>query len=188
MQQEHGLQLSRLPNTITDAIQVCQRMDFHYLWVDALCIIQDDEDDKSIQLQQMDQIYSLATLTLINASDADASDGVACLRSRSPEHFTCRIDGVRFVTTEPRLEDVLKRSQWFSRGWTYQEYVKLLRTFMTKAGGFHIVLHNITDCLLKVPPIQAYAHFHICSGLLRLPCAALLRGYGVLQTEKCGKS
>ena len=40
-----SLQLERLPQTIVDAVNVVQMLGERYLSVDALCIIQNDEDD-----------------------------------------------------------------------------------------------------------------------------------------------
>ena len=40
-----SLQLERLPQTIVDAVNVVQMLGDRYLSVDALCTIQDDEDD-----------------------------------------------------------------------------------------------------------------------------------------------
>lgn len=37
--------MSTLPKTIQDAISVTRRLVFDYLWVDALCIIQDSKED-----------------------------------------------------------------------------------------------------------------------------------------------
>jgi hypothetical protein len=40
-----AIQLSSLPNTIRDAIIFCRGIRAEYLWVDMLCIIQDDPED-----------------------------------------------------------------------------------------------------------------------------------------------
>ncbi len=45
-----------LPDTIKDAISLCQKLDERYLWVDSLCIIQDSLDDKMNQIGKMDTI------------------------------------------------------------------------------------------------------------------------------------
>lgn len=34
-----------LPQTIRDAFFVAQKLDIRYIWIDALCIIQDNDDD-----------------------------------------------------------------------------------------------------------------------------------------------
>lgn len=38
--------LDNLPPTIQDALRVTQTLGFQYIWIDALCIMQDSEDDK----------------------------------------------------------------------------------------------------------------------------------------------
>ncbi|KAK0704550.1 heterokaryon incompatibility, partial [Lasiosphaeris hirsuta] len=53
-----------LPQTNKDAIQVVQDIGMRFLWVDALCNIQDDKYELALQIQQMDRIYSRATLTI----------------------------------------------------------------------------------------------------------------------------
>jgi hypothetical protein len=55
----------RLPKTIEDTMEVTLALGYRYLWVDALCIIQDSPVDLKVQLAQMDRIYGLATLTII---------------------------------------------------------------------------------------------------------------------------
>ncbi|PQE20746.1 heterokaryon incompatibility protein [Rutstroemia sp. NJR-2017a BBW] len=59
-----GILISVLPKTIQDAVLVCQRLGIRYLWVDALCIIQDDEEDWENESIQMCDIYSGSHITI----------------------------------------------------------------------------------------------------------------------------
>ena len=52
-----ALHLDCLPQTIVDAIKVVEMIGECYLWVDALCIIQDDRDDQAIHMPSMGHIY-----------------------------------------------------------------------------------------------------------------------------------
>ncbi|PPQ70668.1 hypothetical protein CVT25_010770 [Psilocybe cyanescens] len=62
-----------LPQTIADAILVTHNLGLQYLWVDALCIIQDSIEDKVIELANMAHIYQDAyvTLSVVSAFRAD---------------------------------------------------------------------------------------------------------------------
>ncbi|KAK3345500.1 hypothetical protein B0H65DRAFT_466876 [Neurospora tetraspora] len=51
-------------------------MGIHYLWVDAFCIIQDDENDKAAQLQLMAEIYQYALFIVVAAVGNDAQAGL----------------------------------------------------------------------------------------------------------------
>jgi len=64
----HGLKDDKMPTTIKDAFDVVTRLGERYLWVDRLCILVDDGQDKLEQMSNMDLIYSAAVLTIVNAS------------------------------------------------------------------------------------------------------------------------
>jgi hypothetical protein len=67
-----GIKVS-LPQTIADAIFVTNKLWIQYLWVDALGIIQDSNEDKEKELGIMAQIYSNAyvTISVLSAYRAD---------------------------------------------------------------------------------------------------------------------
>jgi len=58
------ISLQSLPRTIQDAITVCRRTEIQYIWVDALCIIQDDGNDWETESAQMLNIYANSTFTI----------------------------------------------------------------------------------------------------------------------------
>jgi Heterokaryon incompatibility protein (HET) len=76
-----------LAKTISDAIQFTHEMKVRYLWVDALCIVQDDEDSKDRQIMHMDAIYRQAILTIVAGDNIGAADGICGLGSRPRENF-----------------------------------------------------------------------------------------------------
>ncbi|KUJ17208.1 HET-domain-containing protein [Mollisia scopiformis] len=69
-----GLPLSEFPQTIRDAITITRALKERFLWVDALCILQDSAEDWQRESGKMAEVYSKASLTIIAA--ADASSGV----------------------------------------------------------------------------------------------------------------
>ena len=58
------ISLQSLPQTIQDAIAVCRATKMQYVWVDALCIIQDDGNDWETESAQMLNIYANSTFTI----------------------------------------------------------------------------------------------------------------------------
>jgi hypothetical protein len=62
-----SLPIVMLPKTIQDAIKVTRKLGIQFLWIDALCIIQDSRIDKSKEINSMGQIYKNATLTIAAA-------------------------------------------------------------------------------------------------------------------------
>ena len=63
----------RIPLTIRDAMQVVREIGIRYLWVDSLCIVQDEPNqNKLTHIQSMDLVYSAADLVIVAAGSRDA--------------------------------------------------------------------------------------------------------------------
>lgn len=71
-----SLTKSDVPNTIRDAIHLVRSMEERYLWVDALCIIQNDDAMQQSQIAKMDRIYEKALFTIIAASGNSSEAGL----------------------------------------------------------------------------------------------------------------
>ncbi|GAW27408.1 putative HET domain-containing protein [Rosellinia necatrix] len=70
-----SLKWRKLPRSIQDAIKTAAALGLRYLWADSLCIIQDDEEDKTSQIADMARIYSQATVTIIASRARRSVDG-----------------------------------------------------------------------------------------------------------------
>ena len=77
-----SIPISNLPQTIRDAIIVTHRLDISHIWIDSLCILQDDDEDKAIQIASMPQIYASSTLTVSTSRAVFAHEGF--LQDRKP--------------------------------------------------------------------------------------------------------
>jgi hypothetical protein len=69
------INISQLPQSIIDAVKVTQTLELSYLWVDALCIVQDDPLDCASEISKMASIYRGATVTISAASAKDSTEG-----------------------------------------------------------------------------------------------------------------
>ncbi|EHK43235.1 hypothetical protein TRIATDRAFT_179156, partial [Trichoderma atroviride IMI 206040] len=81
-QRRESILIAALPESIRDAIAVTKLMGVRYLWVDAICIIQEDKenndgflDDWNIEAAKMASYYSNALCCISNLSAADSSEG-----------------------------------------------------------------------------------------------------------------
>lgn len=60
-----SLPVKELPNSIKEAIEVTRRIGVFYLWVDRLCIVQNDAQDVETECDRMCDIYERALLTWV---------------------------------------------------------------------------------------------------------------------------
>jgi hypothetical protein len=194
--QEGSLVEAVLPRTIRDAMTLVAALGLTYLWVDRLCIVQDDVAEKQAQLKVMGSIYAKSYLTIIAAQSHDATgplssrpvsltstsgwtkyrnfirpdwDGLRASIGKALEALTTKLpdlptlpqpypDGAqssrkqtsqthkgsdldpwRKPGTDLEIMNImavdLVRTVWFSRGWTFQEFLFSRRK---------IIFHNNT--------------------------------------------
>lgn len=62
--QLQGILFHDLPNTVVDAIHLCFKLGLCFLWVDWLCIVQDDISDWLLEVSKMCDVYSRSALTI----------------------------------------------------------------------------------------------------------------------------
>jgi Heterokaryon incompatibility protein (HET) len=119
-----------LPQTIVDAMQLTDQLGGKYLWVDRLCVLQDDDTDKSLQIPKMDVVYSLAELTIIAASGSSSYDGLAGLSTpRTTTQDTCLVSTNVALMSMP-TENEFPHCAYSQRGWVQQERLLSRRALM----------------------------------------------------------
>lgn len=100
-----------LPNTVVDAIRLCYKLGFRFLWVDRLCIVQDDKQDWSEEASRMCDVYSRSALTISVPVCKESSQSFLAERRKG---FT---EQDRFATVT-HAEDVFEfnSNSWFYSG------------------------------------------------------------------------
>ncbi|XXH04541.1 hypothetical protein Hte_010958 [Hypoxylon texense] len=120
---------SLLTKTFQDAIQITKKLMVRYLWIDSLCIVQDDASDFSRECSRMHMIYSRALCT-IAAMDSENGDGGCFVPRDELRVKPCAIpftDGpswYKIVQVYPNFGNWLDATSGplGSRGWSLQEY------------------------------------------------------------------
>ncbi|ORY08584.1 heterokaryon incompatibility protein-domain-containing protein [Clohesyomyces aquaticus] len=79
---QQGIGDDELPKTFQDAVQVCREIGIEYLWIDSLCIIQEQKSqaDWAKEAPSMGFVYGNSTLTICAAAAADSTKG--CFKER----------------------------------------------------------------------------------------------------------
>jgi hypothetical protein len=75
---------SSLSRTFQDAIMIAWKVGFRFIWIDALCILQDSVKDWEFHASKMAPIFSNSQLTLSASSGADGSKGLFSSRAKEP--------------------------------------------------------------------------------------------------------
>ncbi|KAK7417784.1 hypothetical protein QQZ08_011480 [Neonectria magnoliae] len=120
-----GFSLRSLPQTLQDSVTLTRRLGISYIWIDALCIVQDSDEWVTESLRMM-QYYENAYLTIIPVACSSADQGFL---GRRPWWVTKTIDWTGppdrklqfFFPGYTRISNELERSVWITRGWTFQE-------------------------------------------------------------------
>lgn len=69
------IDLDTLHKSSQDAVHMTRALGIEYLWIDSLCIIQDDKADTQREINRMHAIYSGAALNLVADSATDCDGG-----------------------------------------------------------------------------------------------------------------
>lgn len=147
-----ALDVSSLPRTLYDAVLTTRRMGFEYLWVDALCIIQDSNEDRTWEIGRMGDVYKNATLTIVAASSSTVAGGFLNPRP-SPEDFLlplATLNGdIGTISLTPKEYGLQPREPLYSRAWALQEFLLSPRLLIF---GTREVIWQCTELISPVLP------------------------------------
>jgi Heterokaryon incompatibility protein (HET) len=143
-----GIQWSELPKTFQDAIVVTRELGILHIWIDCLCIVQDDENDWAVESSKMASIYSNSYLTISANAAANAQEG-CFTRSENliqPAEICLDTNG-RSVFS---MMDIHDDSQpLMQRGWAFQERRLSRRSIFFNKRELVWVCHTETICECK---------------------------------------
>ena len=134
---QQEIPFDRLPKTFADAAMVTLKLDHHYLWIDSLCILQDDESDWLRESPRMGDVYRNAVCNI--AALGAMGDHEGCFAKRAalgflPLEFS--MGSKTFYLQPPLIEqrrsvNLVERHglpPLLTRGWVIQEVVLAPRT------------------------------------------------------------
>jgi hypothetical protein len=113
-----------LPKTFQDAVIVTRKLGYHYLWIDALCILQDDLQEWQKEAPKMASIYHNSTCTIAAHTAKSDREGFLAVSFE-------RISSIK-LTSRPQFsslylggsfKDQVNESFLTQRGWVFQERI-----------------------------------------------------------------
>ncbi|KAI0600664.1 heterokaryon incompatibility protein-domain-containing protein [Biscogniauxia sp. FL1348] len=143
--------LDSLPRTLRESITLARDLGFPYMWIDQLCIDQDDSSPaKARTIEAMGAIYAAADLVLVAAAGEDASAGLpGTAENPRPETPVCRASTaggyrVEIVRVQHDLSSKLQETKWLTRGWTYQEWAFARRSLLVFKDEMFLICPGAT--------------------------------------------
>jgi hypothetical protein len=157
---EHYQKIAMTSTTrlVQDAVKLARAISIRYLWIDALCIVQDDNDDWNRESAQMGLIYTNAYIAFCTPTVSSCLEGFlerpAAVNIGFRSQLRPSIHGtysIRYQDTQHKFEleidsDITPEylalaygGEWSKRAWTLQEHH--LSTRRLYFGFTHIHFH-----------------------------------------------
>ena len=150
-----GIGFGTLPPLFADVLALAASLDIAYVWIDSICIIQDDPFDWSTEAVRMGEYYQKSVFTLA-CSDArpntlfnkpEPDDSRAPLiqmpyRDRSGKqqgHFYLH----KYNVME-RYENTVAKSELLTRGWVFQEWILSRRIVCYTSAGLFFLCQSMS--------------------------------------------
>lgn len=127
-----GIDIRETPQTFIDAVNIARRLGLRYLWIDSLCICQDDASDWARESSRMVDVYSNAHIVIAANRSADCNGGIFHTRAARPNtvfKLPGGVDDVHAMLLFPSDQAMAFSSTEFAaepltkRGWALQERV-----------------------------------------------------------------
>jgi hypothetical protein len=171
-----GIPWGAIPRTFQDAIRVTRWLGLRYLWIDSLCIVQDDAADWEHESARMADIYQGSELTIVATRAPNSTSGFLGARevAKHIETDLPAMDGSGNLTISVRkrlhhpkdpggrLEDMKIKTEpceLVRRGWCFQERIlgtRLLH-FTPSEVVFECQSSSSCECLRDYPSLQLKA-------------------------------
>ena len=186
-----GIDTGCLPKTIDDAIRIARSLGMRYLWIDALCIIQDDRSDFMNQIPMMSSIYRGADVVISAQGAASVHEGCLAIQSAKNAPFR-RVelpfrdpdDGGRTRLVKLSVQE--KEQEYYSgvpghhssrpssddealiplstRAWVFQESFLARRILFVTPSELSWQCGALSRCECRTEPKKAIARFAAAGG------------------------
>lgn len=150
-----ALPIEEMPKTFLDSMEITRKLGYDYIWIDSLCIIQDDENDWAKESAIMGYIYGNSVCNIAALASKDSNGG--CFRYRNPllyrpcrliENDVEQVYGFGYGDPNESSDTKKSKARLLQRVWVFQEIALSPRTlFYGHSGIYWQCVHGrATEC------------------------------------------
>ncbi|KAI1134605.1 HET-domain-containing protein [Hypoxylon sp. FL0543] len=134
-----GITIESFPKTFQDAISVTRQLQCRYLWIDSLCIIQDNVEDWRYEASRMANVYGNSYVTIAATASANSYGGLFYQHDpRDAKHTVERraengevitvlvrpaLEHTPYFASSPYGLETSTPAPLLERSWCFQEYL-----------------------------------------------------------------
>jgi hypothetical protein len=172
------IEYENLSQTFKDAVPITRSLGLRYLWIDSLCIIQEETNnlDWEREASKMAAVYSNALVTIAATGARDGTGG--CFNEEngkeiwvSDEKYATYSAHVRRYIEHPDLDDIeLSEFPLSTRGWVHQERLLSPRFlhFGKREIAWECMEQSLCECAMfnteeirrKMPRLTSFPHLN----------------------------
>ena len=151
---EREIPVQKLSKTFQDAFHITRQLGHRYLWIDSLCIIQNDNADWETESSKMATVYSNSVLNIAATHASDGSQGCfidrqgrlidGCYFPESLIRENAPTDSLYCCVDSELLSREIERAPLNSRAWVLQERLLPPRTLHFGKTQIHWSCHQGT--------------------------------------------
>jgi hypothetical protein len=183
----NALPVEELPRTFKDAIDISRKLGIEYLWIDSLCIIQNNNADWEKEVALMSSVYGCSTINIAASSATDGRQGCFLMPLFYSGGFSVsttfhHLPAIRSFQVFDASEKYIESSYLTTRAWTHQERILAPRTI-------HFGKHGaIWECCTKIASEFLPEGFADRSGSIVCRRTKPLKSYWNIITESYSKA
>lgn len=131
---KENIDYAALPQTFRDAVDLSRRLGVRYIWIDSICIIQDNAADWVSESAKMGSVYSHSYFTLAVSSSPSSLVGLLKHREQRP---CVRIGDLYFAKAIDDFAKDVEAAVLNTRGWVFQEHALSRRCIHFTSGQIY---------------------------------------------------
>lgn len=156
-----GICSNDLPKTFREAVSICLRLEIEFLWIDSLCIFQDNLQDWATEAGTMHSVYKNALLNIAANGAANASVGLSFERNPLAfRPFCVSIGSAKWVFPPDWPALSIRKGPLLKRAWMLQERILSRRVIhFTVAGPRWECIQHLTSEVYPSESVKRVAHY-----------------------------